>query len=404
MRIAIVGPFTGASLAGAFDFAPDAGVLPHGYSGAPLMTVLAAALAERGHEIGVITTDTAAAIQQLEPYRIYRARQVIAYFCPQRKRSFRSSEGRRGRAVDLFAYERECLVAAIKDFAPEVIHAHWTYEFVWAALDSGRPTVATAHDSPVKVVRYMPNLYRAARYLMARRILPRCKHLTAVSPDLARDIQRMAKAQVAVVSNPIPSAIMLAAGCTDASFRKKTLVMVLNGWVRFKNGTGALRAFKQARRQDPALRLVCFGADFEPGGLAQEWARTNGLDEGVDFRGPVANRIIIEEMQSATALFHPSLVEACSVTIAEAMSLGLPVIAGRETGGVAWQLDDGRSGVLVDATDAGDLAKGIIALTTDMEKWRAISTSSRIRARNLFSTDRIVDQYQALYAAAARNP
>jgi glycosyltransferase involved in cell wall biosynthesis len=105
-------------------------------------------------------------------------------------------------------------------------------------------------------------------------------------------------------------------------------------------------------------------------------------------------------MQSATALLHPSKVEACSVTIAEAMSVGLPVIAGRDTGGVAWQLDEGRVGILADITDANDIAHRIADVTRDIERWRDMSASGRTRARQLFSTSRIVDQYLSLYAAA----
>ncbi len=193
MRIAVLGPFTGASLSGQFDFSAVPDGLPAGYPGAPLMTVLAKALVDRGHQVAAISTDFAWPQDQTVAFKTYRAPGITAYFCPQRARSFRRSGTRRGRALDFFRYERECLLAAVEDFAPEVIHAHWTYEFVWAALDSQYPTLATAHDSPAKVLRFMPNLYRAVRYVMARRVIPRCDHLTAVSPDLAADIKRYAQ-------------------------------------------------------------------------------------------------------------------------------------------------------------------------------------------------------------------
>ena len=56
--------------------------------------------------------------------------------------------------------------------------------------NSGYPTVVTAHDSPWKVLRLMPDLYRALRFGMARRVIPRCRYLTAVSADLAADVQK----------------------------------------------------------------------------------------------------------------------------------------------------------------------------------------------------------------------
>ena len=398
MRIALIGPYAGATLSAHFPFATDGASLPAGYPGAPLMTALAKALVERGHRVGCISTDYTTPVDQLEPFRVFHAPGVAAYFCPQRPHSFRSAGGRLGRSLDHFKFERECLLAAIKDFAPDLIHAHWTYEFVWAALDSGVPTLATAHDSPAKVLRFTPNLYRAARYLMARRVLTRCQHLTAVSPDLANDLHNWTDALVSVVPNPIPDEVLAAPGCTATAFQSKTLVMVLNGWTSLKNGSTALRAFKLARRGNPELQLVCFGSGFESGGAAHRWAAARGLDANVSFRGPVPHRVIIEQMRNSTALLHPSRWEACCMSIAEAMSVGLPVIAGRKTDGVPWQLDNGKAGALVDVTDAEAIADGIAAVATDAVQWHRWSETGRARARRLFSSDAVVDRYVDLYA------
>lgn len=399
MRIALLGPFTGPSLAGAFAFPEDCGPLPPGYPGAPLMAVLAAALVERGHEVAAITTDYSTPVTQLKPFRAFAGRGIKAYFCPQRPHAFRSAGGKRGRMLDFFRYERDCLQAAIADFAPGIIHAHWTYEFVWAALDSGVPTLATAHDSPLKVVRFTPNLYRLWRLFMARRVLARCRHLTAVSPDLERDLRHLAPAAIHVVANPISNAILQAPGCAPEALDGKTLMMVLNGWTDLKNGATALHAFSLARRAEPRLRLVCFGAGFEPGGEAQRWAEGKGYAENVEFRGPTPHGRILEAMRTSMALLHPSRWEACCMSIAEAMSVGLPVIGGQATDGVPWQLDGGRAGVLTDVTSARAMAKAIVALARDRARWQSLSAAARARARELFAVDAVVDRYLSLYEA-----
>ncbi|MCZ7562814.1 MAG: glycosyltransferase [Burkholderiales bacterium] len=113
--------------------------------------------------------------------------------------------------------------------------------------------------------------------------------------------------------------------------------------------------------------------------------------------------MVLREMQRSAALLHPSRGEACSMAIAEAMSLGLPVIAGRRTDGVGWQLDQGRAGVLVDVNDARDIARGIEAATADFAIWLEMSAAARRRARELFSIDRVVDEYLSpLRGGAAR--
>lgn len=401
MRVAIVGPFTGASLGASFAF-PGQVRLPDGYQGAPLMAAYARALVNRGHTVAAITTDKSSFPQagRQPSFKAFDGAGLRAYFCPERIKGFRYSNGHIGKALDLFSYERRGMMAAIADFAPDVVHAHWTYEFAWAALDSGCPTVVTAHDSPWKVLRLMPDLYRALRYTMARRVIPRCRYLTAVSADLAADVQKFTSTRVAVVANPIADEVMSSVGCTGSSFDSAALVMVLNGWDAWKNGAAALRAFDLARRSNPALRLVCFGWHWELGGIAQQWAKSNGIDAGVEFRGPVPHPVILSQMQAAAALLHPSRLEACSMTIAEAMSVGLPVIAGEATAGVPWQLDGGQAGMLVDVNDPQAMARAIVELTGSKDRWARVSEAERTRARQIFSADKVVDQYMLQYEAA----
>jgi len=401
LRIALVGPFSGSSLAAALDFPAQ---LPPGYPGAPLMTALAKALVERGHRVAAISTDYYTPVEELEPFRLIRGAGLDVYYCPQRPRSFRASGGRRGRALDFFAFERACLQRAIEHFSPDVVHAHWAYEFAWAALDAGYPTLVTSHDSPLQVLRYSPEPYRLARYLMARRVLRRCRHLTAVSPDLERDLRSMTSAPITVVPNPLSGPIVEAAPCTPRAFDSRTLVMVLNGWIRLKNGARALRAFAQARRGDPRLRLVCLGADYQEGGPAHRWAEARGLAEGVRFKGPVVQAELVEHLRGSMALLHPSLLEACSMAIAEAMAVGLPVIAGARTSGVAWQLDDGRAGVLVDVRDPSSMAAGMVRLAADAARWQALSSAAYSRARQLFSADQVAGRYLALYGEVLQQP
>lgn len=401
MRIALVGPFTGASLSSGFALgAASQPPLPPGYPGAPLMTTLARALVECGHEVAAISTCYSSPVAELEPFRHWpgqAGRELDIYFCPQRPRSFRGSGAHRGRALDAFGQERRWLQAAIAHFQPELIHAHWTYEFAWAALDSGVPTLATAHDSPAKVLRYMPNLYRLVRYLMARRVIGRARQLTAVSPDLAADLQAWAPAPISVVANPIARSILAGPGCTPEAHASGVVAMVCNGWIDLKNGKKALRAFKLAREADPSLRLICFGADHQPGGPAQRWADAEGCAAGVEFRGPTPHAAILEQLRASFALLHASRLEACNMSIGEAMSVGLPVIAGERTGGVRWQLDEGRAGVLVDIESVPAMAAALGALRRDAARWQALSRAARMRAGELFALEPIVERYLALY-------
>jgi len=88
-------------------------------------------------------------------------------------------------ARDLLRQERRALGALLGQTQSEVIHALWTYEFAWAALDTRRPVVVTARDAPLTILREMRDAYRAMRALMAYLVRARTPVLTAVSPYLA---------------------------------------------------------------------------------------------------------------------------------------------------------------------------------------------------------------------------
>ena len=135
MKVAIVGPIATENVAHLLG--PAADHAPLGYGGAPILATLIESLLERGHTVVGITTD-------VDPNGIVspvalRGERIDMVYCPQRRHAFRPSAGALGRASDCFAQERRFLCDAIRQAQPDVVHAHWLYEFAWAARQSGLP-------------------------------------------------------------------------------------------------------------------------------------------------------------------------------------------------------------------------------------------------------------------------
>jgi glycosyltransferase involved in cell wall biosynthesis len=86
------------------------------------------------------------------------------------------------------------------------------------------------------------------------------------------------------------------------------------------------------------------------------------------------------------------------MSVAEAMAVGLPAIGGRSTPAVPWLLDEGRAGALVDVNDAKSIAREIVAMAGDQDRWRAISTACRNRARDVFAASAVASRFEGLYA------
>jgi glycosyltransferase involved in cell wall biosynthesis len=393
MKVAMVGPIATENVAHLLGSA--AAGAPEGYGGAPILGTLIECLLERGHDVVGITTD-------VNPHGIgtpvvVRGERIDMVYCPQRRHAFRPRAGALGRAADLFARERQFLCRAIRQSNPDVVHAHWLYEFAWAAQQSGLPCVVTAHDSPRVILRYMPNLYRLVRWFMARVTATRASQLIAVSPYMADELRRISAAPIAVIPNPLPRAVEQPAGpwCDPPATDSTRIVSILNGWDARKNGATALRALAQVRKSVPSATLTLFGSACGIGGEAQSFARANGLADGVVFRGPVDHARLMRELPGFDLLLHPALEESFGAVVAEAMALEVPVVGGVRSGAVPWVIGD--AGALVDVRDATAVAATVVALLRDPARRRALGEEARRSMLARFSGAAVASATEAIY-------
>lgn len=98
------------------------------------------------------------------------------------------------------------------------------------------------------------------------------------------------------------------------------------------------------------------------GPLAEEIAR---ISPDADVRGWVPAERVFDEIAAARCLVLPSLwYEPGPLVIAEARSLGVPVVLARTTGPASW-IEDGEDGILVDGGDREGLAGALARLLDD---------------------------------------
>lgn len=382
-HLAICGPLDVPAL-GAWLAAPIA-ELPRGLGGTPAVDMARAAL-EGGRRVTIFTLDST-----VEREVVLTGPRLTIFAGPFRERH---------RARDLFRAERGYLRAAIARERPAVVHAHWTYEFALGALESGVPTVVTAHDAPLRVLRLMPTPYRLVRAVMAYEVARQTRFLTAVSGSVAEHFRRYFRypTPIRVIPNGVseewfPVRRERRCGAVFAS--------VLNGWSTLKNGTALLEAFAMVRAALPGAELLLFGADHGAGEQAEAWALEHRLAEGVRFFGTVERETLRDALGGRTDVYvHPSLEESFGMTIAEAMALGVPVIAGRNSGAVAEMLEGGACGVLTDARSAVALAGEMLRMVGDAGLREKVAAAGEASARRRFHMDRVMAAYGDIYREA----
>jgi glycosyltransferase involved in cell wall biosynthesis len=358
MRIGILGPVATADVRHLLGSAVSAS-LPPGLPGAPFIATLISTFLEMGHEVVAFTSDRT--IDLNSSPRHVDGPGFRLWLCPSRPNGTLLKQGRIGRVWDFFRLERRGLAEAVAQERVDILHAHWIYEFAMVAIQSGLPAIVTSHDVPAEILRFAPTPYTLGRYMMARRVLKSGIPLTAVSDYAAESVASHVPKPIMVVANPLPAWLRTLKKCEqskNATMRGESapfvIAMVVGHWSNFKNPLPAVLAFQELKKTlSRACELRLYGPDFGPGGKAERLLRSANLPlEGIKLRGRIEHRDLLYEMQSASLLLHPSLTETFSMIIAEAMAIGIPIIAGKQSGAVPWLLDRGRAGQLVDVKDA----------------------------------------------------
>jgi glycosyltransferase involved in cell wall biosynthesis len=120
------------------------------------------------------------------------------------------------------------------------------------------------------------------------------------------------------------------------------------------------------------------------------------LADRVKFSRPLPHSALVTKYQISDILVQPSFSEAAPLPVLEAMACGLPVV-GACVGGIPESVDNGKTGLLVEADDASALAKGIIRLLKNDDLKKSMGRAGRNRAEELFSWELVSENLINLY-------
>jgi len=376
MHILLAGPCSTAAFRAGLKL--ELAGAPNGQIQTPIGP-LAIELAARGHRVHVVTLDPTVSA----PVRFFEGHFGIS-FLPMRRRA-------RDRAFDLFAKEIRAIATEYRLVSPDIVHAHWTYEYAEAGLRSGLPLLVTAHDSPVDNIIVYRELYRVFRLAMAIRTLLRTRHLTCVSPYLRSRLRTLGYWKKLDV---IPNGISVPNGLDPMIETRldptSPIIATIGNASRTKNVSASIAAFRRIRTKIPQSELHLFGDGLD--------AKFVGSEQGVFGHGPTSHPMVLDFLQSRTALLiHPSRQEVCPAAIIEAMAFGIPCIGGRKSGGVPGLFPGALSTCLVDIEDPDEIAKRAVLILTSKEQWLGLSRQTRENVQMNFSIGYVTSCYEALY-------
>jgi glycosyltransferase involved in cell wall biosynthesis len=162
----------------------------------------------------------------------------------------------------------------------------------------------------------------------------------------------------------------------------------------FKGAPILVRAAGQIVAERPNAYFVFVG-HADPGIQQALWeeASSYGIEDRLRFIG-VRNDVprLLGAMDVVTL---PSVSEACSMAIIEAMTMGIPVVATRAGGNIEL-VEDGVTGLLVERSSS-ELAPAVVRLLSDAGERRRMGDAAKTRARTFFTARVMASQMEGVY-------
>jgi L-malate glycosyltransferase len=353
-------------------------------------TELALALADRGHQV-----------------------HVLSYAPPFRLRAF--DERVRWHEVEVVSYPlfryppydaalASRIVETAQDEGLDVVHVHYAIPHALAALlardvvaPRRLPVVTTLHGTDITIVGQDP-----AYAPMTKHAIRASDAVTAVSSWLARETDRVfgSPAPVDVIPNFVDSERF--APRRDPPRRRafarpdEALLVHVSNFRPVKRTTSVVDVLAAVAKERPAVMvMVGEGPDRA---ACEARARALGVRDRVRFIGAQAD---VESILPVADLFVlPSEFESFGLAALEAMACGTPAVA-FASGGIPEVVRDGVDGVLVPPLDDAALARGILDLLGSPERLAVMREAARAGAVERFSPARVVPLYEAVYSRVA---
>jgi glycosyltransferase involved in cell wall biosynthesis len=291
--------------------------------------------------------------------------------------------------VDPDAFLR--LAAYLARRSPTILHTHLVHADVYGQLTGALTGV------PVRVsTKHGFNEFRENRgFALGDRAIASLAHThIAISRGLARyleEVEGFNGSSFEIVHYGIDPD-----GAAQPYRDSEPRLLCVGRLIPIKGHIVLLRAFAEARRQVPSLRLDIAGrGPLEP--ALRALARELEVDDAVRFLGYVAP--IQRAIEDAAVLVVPSMGEGFGMVALEAMERARPVIAA-EIGGLGELVEEGVTGFLVPPGEAEPLTNALVELGGDLELAAQMGEAGRRRALEHFLQERCTERTELLYEEA----
>jgi len=347
-----------------------------------LATRLGVEYAKRGHQTHFITYERPVAIQGVDPENVYvHLVSVLEY--------------------PLFKYPPYTIALGsemsrvTEKHGLDLLHVHYSIPHATAAYLSrgltGKPYVVTLHGSDVTILGSDPSYEPVNTFSVEQ-----ADAVTAVSRFMAEEAKNTlgVNKEIRVIPNFVDTEVYSPAPCELMEQPERDIVVAhVSNFRAVKRVDDLVYAMCMVTKAAPKAKLMLIGD-------GPERHRVERLIDKMDLRHNVVltgyRSDVPDLLRCVDTLVLPSETESAPLTILEAMSTGLPVLA-TNVGGIPEIVEDGRNGFLVPLKHPEDIAEKILELHGDREKMRRMGAAARETVLERYSTEKVVQQYLDVY-------
>ncbi len=185
----------------------------------------------------------------------------------------------------------------------------------------------------------------------------------------------------------------------------RPLVVQVSRFDPWKDPLGVIDAYRMVRREIPGVQLALIGsmAADDPEGIAYyrmsvEHAAGDPDVHILSNQNGVGNADVNAFQTACDVVVQKSIREGFGLTVSEGLWKARPVVAGN-VGGIPLQVEDGRSGFLVNSVD--ECAERILCLLRNPEASREMGLAGKEHVRRRFLSTRHLADYLRLFSALA---
>ena len=355
-----------------------------------IATELGKALASRGHQVHILSSDTPFRLGQYQPGLSFHRVETPSYPL------FREPQYLLSLATKIVQVSREKRL--------DIVHAHYAVPHAAAAYlarqilgtadPAGVPRViATLHGTDITLVGNDPSYAETIAFCIQQ-----ADGVTAVSESLKADTYRElgVTCDIKVIPNFLDCAAYQRqdAGAIRARLAPggEKIVIHVSNFRPVKRVGAVVDLFSRIRRDVPArLLMVGDGPDLAE---AKRVARALGVAEDVQFLGEQDQ--LLPLLSASDVFLLPSAQESFGLAALEAMACGVPVVASR-VGGLPEVIEHGVSGFLHALDDLDGMARSAARLLMDAALHQRITEAARRIVHERFCDVKIVPMYEACY-------